>query len=117
MRARRPGGVEGSQRGRGWRLNRGGHWASTCGTRKAAATHGAVGLPELESRSGGRKGTGPMGGARLSAGREREAGVGLGREKRKKLGRGKKWPVGLGSWGEEKEKKIEKERGRWAGLG
>ena len=58
-----------------------------CGPRQGAAGRSWA----LESRSGGRKGTGPTGGVRLSTGREREAGVGLGREKRKrKLGRAEK---------------------------
>jgi len=57
-----------------------------------------------------------MGGARLSAGREREAGVGLGREKRKKTGPGKEmagW-AGLVGRGEGKEnRKGERKMGRF----
>ena len=39
-----------------------------CAPRQGAVGSARPGLPELESRSGGRKGTGPTGGARLSAG-------------------------------------------------
>ena len=86
-----------------------------CAPRQGAVGRARPGLPELESRSGGRKGTGPTGGARLSAGREREAGVGLGREKRKKTGPGKEMAGWAGLVGRGEGKENRKGERNWTG--
>ena len=68
----------------------------------AAAGRARPGLPELESRSGGRKGTGPTGGARLSAGAGEGAPTGPGWGKI--LGR--RWSLGRGKEGNEKKREV-----------
>ena len=86
-----------------------------CAPRQGVVGRARPGLPELESRSGGMKGTGPTGGARLSAGREgrRVSGwagrkekanwAGLKRVERK--GRGRRGKMG---WAESKGREKEK---------
>ena len=85
------GGLRRKAKNTGEAINRGGRGSLECAPRQGAVGRARPGLPELECRSGGRKGTGRRAGPACRPGEGGEAGVGLGREKRKrKLGRAEK---------------------------
>jgi hypothetical protein len=95
------GGLRRKAKNTGEAINRGGRGSLECAPRQGTVGRARPGLPELECRSGGRKGTGPTGGARLSA--RRGGGADLGRER--KVGRRE------GEFGPREKK----EKRRWLG--